>query len=94
MSVTKILVQGKNWSGQTKIGSQNWPPPNKNSAHPIIAHPIIILYYILRFWHTVSRGEMERDLLCGLKLESENFSHGIKTTHYRYLSDCLLSSDC
>ena len=35
---------------------------------------------------------MERDLLCSLcrlMFESENFSHGIKTTCYHYLSACL-----
>ena len=49
------------------------------------------LYYILRFQHTVLRGEMERDLLCGLKFGSENFSHGINNTLSLYMNFVGLS---
>ena len=34
--VTKNLVQGKNWFGRTKIGSQNWSSHAKNGPYACV----------------------------------------------------------
>ena len=68
-----------------------------NNAHPIyFGDESVMLIYTMYSDSSILYCEekMVRDLMCGLMFESENFSHGIKTTRYRYLSACLFSSDC
>ena len=41
-TVTKILVRGKNLSGQTKIGNQNWTlPPAKNGPYELLRSRVL-----------------------------------------------------